>query len=104
MQLNVIENEESQLLWLLRVLRVSMKRLSKHTLITKPEWDLFDQSWHAAQRDDAQAFEQAFNDLDSKIHFHGHHVLGQEGAAQYRVVRALIHCVQEVWPAFFQAH
>ena len=104
MQLNVMENEESQLLWLLRVLRVSMKRLSKHTLITKAEWDLLDQAWYAAQRGDVEAFEKAINDLDSKIHFHGHHVLGQEGAAQYRLVRSLIQCVQDVWPAFFQAH
>lgn len=104
MQLNVIENEENQLLCLLRGLRVSMKGLSKHTLITKAEWDLLDQSWHATQRGDAEAFDKAFNDLDSKMHFHGHHVLGPEGVAQYRVVRALIHCVQDVWPAFFQSH
>lgn len=105
MQLAIIQNEEeSQLLWALRVLRVSMKRLAKHTLITKAEWDLHDQAWDAAQRGDVHAFETAINDLDSRIHFHGLHLMDQEGVAQYRLVRSLIHCVQDVWPAFFQAH
>ena len=50
------------------------------------------------------AFEKAINDLDTRIHFHSHHIQGQEGAAQYRLVRSLIHCTQDVWPSFFQAH
>jgi len=105
MQLTVMQNEEeNHLFWLLRILRVAMKRMSNHALITKAEWDLLDQAWHAALENDVAAFEKAVNDLDSKTHFHGHYALGQEGAAQYRLVRSLIHCVQDVWPSFFQAY
>ena len=100
---NQIE-EENQLFWLLRVTRVSMKRLSKHTLITKADWEMLDLAWHAAHANDVAAFEKAINDLDSCIHFHSHRILGQEGAAQYRLVRSLIHCIQNVWAGFFQAH
>ena len=105
MQLNVNQiEEENQLFWLLRVTRVSIKRLSKHTLITKKDWETLDQAWHAALANDVAAFEKAINDLDTRIHFHSHHVLEQEGAAQYRLVRAFIHCVQDVWPSYFQVH
>ena len=105
MQTNFIQSDsENQLLWLLRMLRTAMQRLSKFTLMTKPEWDLLDQAWEAAQNHDVRAFEQAINDLDSKTHFHDHQLLGLEGGAQYRLVRELIRCVQDVWPDFFQAH
>ena len=105
MHSNFVQSDaENQLLWLLRMLRDAMRLLHKHMLLTKPEWALLNQAWQAVQRNDVDAFERAINDLDSKIHFHGHHVIGQVGAAQYRVVRSLIHCVQDVWPAFFQAH
>ena len=97
-------HDENQLFWLLRVTRVSMKRLSIHALISKADWDALDQTWHAAHANDVAAFEKAINDLYTRIHFHGHHVLGQEGSAQYRLVRSLIHCIQDVWASFFQAH
>jgi hypothetical protein len=47
-------------------------------------------------------FEQAINDLDSSIHVHQHQALGPQAAKQYLVVRDLIHCVQGIWPYFFE--
>ena len=105
MQANIIQSDsENQLLCLLRMLRIAMQGLSKFTLLTQPEWDLLDQAWLGALENDVQVFEQAINDLDSKTHFHHHQLLGLEGGAQYRLVRELIRCVQDIWPAFFQAH
>ena len=105
MQTNLNPSDtENQLLCLLRMLRTAMQGLSKFTLLTQPEWDLLDQAWLGALENDVQVFEQAINDLDSKTHFHDHQLLGLEGGAQYRLVRELIRCVQDIWPAFFQAH
>ena len=105
MQTNFIQSDSgNQLLCLLRMLRTAMQGLSKFTLLTQPEWDLLDQAWVGALENDGRAFEQAINDLDSKLHFHDHQLLGLEGGAQYRLVRELIRCMQDIWPAFFQAH
>ena len=105
MQLTVMQSaQENQLFSLLGMLDVAMKGLSRYALITKPERTLLDKAWHAAHQNNFAAFEKAINDLDSSIHFHDHHELGQEGAAQYRLVRAIIHCVQDVWPSYFQSH
>jgi hypothetical protein len=46
-QMQLIGNQnqdENQLFWLLRVTRVSMKRLSIHALISKADWDALDQT------------------------------------------------------------
>lgn len=62
---------------------------------------LHDAALAAAQQLDLPAFEIALNDLDSRIHFHGHAQLGLVAAAKYRLVRHLILAIHDVWPEFF---
>jgi hypothetical protein len=95
--------EENQLFSLLHVLHVALRALSPLVLVTRPQWTAWDRAWRAAQQGRVREFEQAINDLDSSIHVHQHQALGPQASKQYLVVRDLIHCVQGIWPYFFEA-
>jgi hypothetical protein len=101
-EIEISPSEENQLFSLLHVLHVALRALSPHILVTRPQWTAWDRAWRAAQQGRIREFEQAINDLDSSIHVHQHQALGPQAAKQYLVVRDLIHCVQGIWPYFFE--
>ena len=104
MQSMNLQEDEDQLCALLKVLRTSLKTLSAHLLVTKPQWTAWERAWRAAHHADVAGFERAINDLDSLVHFHHHEALGLQGAQQYLRVRNLIRCIQDIWPYSFEAH
>lgn len=95
---------EDMLPALMRDLYRAMKHLSKHALVSKPAWTVFDRAWDAARRRDSARFEECINDLDSLTHLHHFEALDRETAAHYAVTRHLIRCVQGVSPYSFACH